>query len=99
MMLLGASSQTISAGRGMATEESWRDILTELQAGNSETARSAVERYGRRLVAVARGQLGAELRPKVDPEDVVQSVFRSFFCRVQKGRFAQKSRPIFGLCL
>ncbi|HEY7424900.1 MAG TPA: ECF-type sigma factor [Gemmataceae bacterium] len=39
-----------------------------------------VQRYTERLIALARRRLDERLRGKVDPEDVLQSVFRSF-CR------------------
>ena len=41
----------------------------------------------RRLVGLARGQL-APLRNKVDPEDVVQSAYKSFFLRYGEGALA-----------
>jgi RNA polymerase sigma-70 factor, ECF subfamily len=39
------------------------------------------ERFTRRLVGLARAHLGAKLRQKVDPEDVVQSAYKSFIFR------------------
>jgi RNA polymerase sigma-70 factor, ECF subfamily len=38
-------------------------------------------RFAHRLIALARLNLDARLRNKVDPEDVVQSVYKSFFLR------------------
>jgi RNA polymerase sigma-70 factor (ECF subfamily) len=38
-------------------------------------------RFAQRLIALARLNLDARLRNKVDPEDVVQSVYKSFFLR------------------
>lgn len=46
-----------------------------------------VERYSRRLVAFAQRQLPARVAQRVDAEDVVQSVYRSFFRRLNEGRF------------
>jgi RNA polymerase sigma-70 factor (ECF subfamily) len=56
----------------------WRD-------GNQEAARILFERYSGRLVALARARIGHRLGRRVDPEDVVQSVFRTFFRRAQTG--------------
>jgi RNA polymerase sigma-70 factor (ECF subfamily) len=47
-----------------------------------------VERYAQRLLGFARRQLPGRLRRRFDPEDVVQSVYRSFFRRLQDGQFA-----------
>ncbi len=44
--------------------------------------------YTGRLLELARYHLPATLRRRIDPEDVVQSVYRSFFQRLQEGRFS-----------
>lgn len=46
-----------------------------------------VDRYTRRLLELARRQLPERVRRRVDPEDVVQSVYRSFFRRLNDGQF------------
>jgi RNA polymerase sigma-70 factor (ECF subfamily) len=43
--------------------------------------REVFGRFAQRLIALARLNLDARLRNKVDPEDVVQSVYKSFFLR------------------
>jgi RNA polymerase sigma-70 factor (ECF subfamily) len=47
-----------------------------------------VRRFARRLSALARRRLHPAVRPRVDPEDVVQSVFRCFFDRQARSPFA-----------
>ncbi len=47
-----------------------------------------VERYTQPLLGLARRQLPERVRRRVDPEDVVQSVYRSFFRRLNEDRFA-----------
>jgi DNA-directed RNA polymerase specialized sigma24 family protein len=47
-----------------------------------------VERYTERLLDLARRRLPDALRRRLDPEDVVQSVYRSFFQRLREGRFS-----------
>ena len=42
---------------------------------------------GDRLIALARGRLSSKLTKRVDPEDVVQSAYRSFFAGVRDGRY------------
>jgi RNA polymerase sigma factor (sigma-70 family) len=55
--------------------------------GDSVAAQQLFERYVDRLVALARRRLSPSLASRVDPEDVVQSVFRTFFVRLQDGQF------------
>jgi RNA polymerase sigma-70 factor (ECF subfamily) len=40
------------------------------------------------LLQVARRQLPERIRGRLDPEDIVQSVFRSFFGRLREGEFS-----------
>src|SRR4029077_1781766 len=44
-------------------------------------------RYAERLLALAASQSSADLSPRVDPEDIVQSVFRTFFRRASLGHY------------
>jgi RNA polymerase sigma-70 factor (ECF subfamily) len=58
-----------------------------LPAGDPDAAAEIVRRFTRRLAALARRRLRSTLRQRIDPEDIVQSVFRSFFRRQALGRF------------
>lgn len=59
-------------------------VLTEKPGYEAEL----VARFSERLLAFARRQLPACVRGRLDPEDVVQSVYRSFFKRLHAGQFA-----------
>jgi RNA polymerase sigma-70 factor (ECF subfamily) len=68
-------------------------LLGELsRGGNEEAARRLFDEYVDRLLALARAHLSQRLAQRVDPEDVVQSVFRTFFGRVKDGRFHIQGR-------
>src|SRR5260370_15588177 len=56
--------------------------------GDQDAARQIVERYLDRLLHLARGRISQRLASRVDPEDIVQSVFRTFFLRLKDGRFS-----------
>jgi RNA polymerase sigma-70 factor (ECF subfamily) len=71
----------------MAKLPEGRALLQLLGTGDEEAARQVVDRYLDRLVGLARQRLSQRLASRVDPEDVVQSVFRTFFGRVKAGRF------------
>lgn len=62
-------------------------MMDDLLAGREEAAEQIVEEYTAALVAVARRQIGARLARRVDPEDVVQSVYRSLFVRARRGEY------------
>lgn len=53
-----------------------------------DDARAVFERFTRRLVGLARGHLDVRLHHKIDPEDVVQSAYKSFFLRYGEGALA-----------
>lgn len=61
-----------------------RQILSKRPGFEAEL----IDRYSQRLFALARQQLPLCVRQRVDPEDVVQSVYRSFFRRLEEGNFA-----------
>ena len=55
--------------------------------GCNDAAQEIHERYVHRLVALARTRLSEKLARKFDPDDVVQSAFRSFFHRARDGQY------------
>jgi RNA polymerase sigma-70 factor, ECF subfamily len=68
-----------------ATSDSFPDFLARLRAQDGTAARDLFERFARALVGMARGRFAPGLRHKVDPEDVVQSAYKSFFARYGDG--------------
>ena len=46
-----------------------------------EASRALFEQFSQRLIGLARTHLDGRLKNKVDPEDVVQSAYKSFFLR------------------
>jgi RNA polymerase sigma-70 factor (ECF subfamily) len=68
-------------------DESFAELMARLRCGDEEAADRVFRRFAQRLIALARKRLNAKVRQKVDAEDVVQSVYRSFFRRQAKGQF------------
>jgi RNA polymerase sigma-70 factor (ECF subfamily) len=58
----------------------WRD-------GDQQAADELFQRYTEQLLALARRQLSAKLARRLDPEDVVQSAYRSFFAGARADRY------------
>ncbi len=58
------------------------------RAGNEGAARQLFEAYAEKLMALARRRISQRLAGRLDPEDIVQSVFRTFFHRAREGEFS-----------
>ena len=70
----------------MAASDSFTDLMARLRAGDEAAAREVFQRFVGKLIRLARRQFDAVLRRKVDPEDVVQSAYKSFFLRHGEGK-------------
>jgi RNA polymerase sigma-70 factor (ECF subfamily) len=64
----------------MSPDDSFPDLLSHLKSGE-DGARAVFERFTGQLIDLARRKLDIRLRHKIDPEDVVQSAYKSFFFR------------------
>jgi len=69
------------------SEQHWESWVRRLAEGDPEVANEFWGRYGARLQGLAARYLSTGLRRREGPEDVVQSVCRTFFRRVQIGKF------------
>ncbi len=69
----------------MSESASFDQLMARLRAGDEDAAAWLFRHYTARLIALARARLDGALRPKVDPEDILQSVFKSFFLRQAEG--------------
>ena len=61
--------------------DSFAQFLARLHSQNDAAAQELFARFARRLIGLAHRHIQAGLRHKVDPEDVVQSAYKSFFLR------------------
>lgn len=71
----------------MSGADSFDGIVARLRAGDEDAAAEVYRRFTGRLIRLAYGWLDSRMRQKMDPEDVTQSVFRTFFLRQAKGQF------------
>jgi RNA polymerase sigma-70 factor (ECF subfamily) len=62
-----------------------RSLLRRLRGGQLDAATALYVRYAERLHELTRKRRAADLATRVDPEDIVQSVFRTFFRRAAQG--------------
>jgi RNA polymerase sigma-70 factor (ECF subfamily) len=63
------------------------NLVARWRQGDQQAAQQLFERYVGQLIALARTRLSSKLSQRIDPEDVVQSAYRSFFAGAQAGRF------------
>jgi RNA polymerase sigma-70 factor (ECF subfamily) len=70
-------------GPALTTNDGFSGLTEGLRAGEHAAAAMLVERFTSRLIALARTRLDPLLVYKVDPEDLVQSVYKSFLKRLQ----------------
>ncbi|TWT95430.1 RNA polymerase sigma factor [Botrimarina colliarenosi] len=75
----------ITSSLNAVQTKSDRSLLRRFRSGEQDAATEIYVRYARRLQALASKQTGADLGSRFDPEDVVQSVFRTFFRRASAG--------------
>ncbi|HEV3203436.1 MAG TPA: sigma-70 family RNA polymerase sigma factor [Gemmataceae bacterium] len=71
----------------MTTHDSFANLIVRLRQGDQDAATMVFERYSARLLRLAFKNLDAAICSKVDPDDLIQSAFRSFFHRTVSGEF------------
>jgi len=62
-------------------------LLQRVRCGSQDAAFRLYLRYAQRLRALARAQCSSQLAQRVDVDDIVQSVFGSFFRRASQGYY------------
>ncbi|MCA1686883.1 MAG: sigma-70 family RNA polymerase sigma factor [Planctomycetia bacterium] len=68
-------------------EVSDRSLLRRLQHGQADASTELYLRYAERLRKLAASQSSPDLAQRFEPEDIVQSVFRTFFRRAGLGQY------------
>jgi RNA polymerase sigma-70 factor (ECF subfamily) len=71
----------------MNTADQGRNLVERWRKGDPLAAEQLFARYAVRLARLAEQRLSQKLAARVDGEDVVQSVFRTFFARTARGEF------------
>ncbi len=65
-------------------------LLRYKENADEQAAAILYDRYAARLIALARSQMNAQLKRRIDPEEVVQSALRSFFINFRKASEGRK---------
>src|SRR3954470_11644903 len=82
-------SPGLGAGAGTMPDETPSDhsLLKRFRRGQDDGPTLLYLRYAERLRSLAARQSSPSLATRVDPEDIVQSVFRTFFRRAAEGQY------------
>src|SRR5689334_17094680 len=80
-------SQAGGPDLGITDEGSDGSLVRRFRAGEDDAATKLYKRYAERLHRLAQRNTALDLTPRFDAEDVVQSVFRTFFRRVRTGLY------------
>lgn len=62
-------------------------LLVRFQSGEDDASTALYSRYAERLISLARSSMGDDLSSRFDAEDIIQSVFRTFFRRLSEGQY------------
>jgi RNA polymerase sigma-70 factor (ECF subfamily) len=71
----------------MSSDGRFSHLLQQVRGGDEGAAAVIFQRFVDQLAAKAHQHLSPAVRRQVDAEDVVQSVYRTFFRRVRQGEF------------
>ena len=67
--------------------KNWEDLAEKLGCSPEDAAAEVFRRYSQRLLALAESRLNPRVKARVGADDIVQSVFRTFFRRSADGQF------------
>jgi RNA polymerase sigma-70 factor (ECF subfamily) len=84
---MSAENASSAPGTSSASELSDHSLLRRFRGGNQEAATQLYLRYAQRLRNLARAECSPDLGPRFDIDDIVQSVFGSFFRGASKGDY------------
>ncbi len=75
-----------------------RDLVARYRRGDQQAATVLFRRYVERLTVLVRRRLSPRLASRMDPEDILQSAYRSFFDGLGRGAFeVQGADELWGL--
>lgn len=92
------SSDDDSVNLQNANEPSDRSLVNQLRNGDETAAAKLYRRYALRLHGLADRQMSAGIRRTHEPDDIVQSAFRSLFRGVTAGSYQAPRAIRCGAC-
>ncbi len=99
---MSESSEPNSGDQHLASDShpTDRSLVRRLQVGSNDAASQLYLKYARRLQSLAKANVARDLSARLDVEDIVQSIFRTFFRRVSRGEYEiPEGEELWGLLL
>lgn len=82
-----SSGVELTTKRGEADDAGDRSLVARIRTGDDAAAAELYARYARRVLGLAKQQMSAQVRFLAEPEDIVQSAFRSLFRGISSGSY------------
>lgn len=82
-----AEEMEVQVAASAGDEVSDQSLLRRFREGSQDAATQLYVRYAKRLRALARAQCSADLARRVEVDDLVQSIFGSFFRGASRGYY------------
>ena len=76
------------AARHINDSDASQALFDRFRAGEERAAAAIYGRYCEKLLALARQRISRKISARLDPDDVVQSAYRSFFLRARRGEYS-----------
>lgn len=64
-----------------------RSLVAAVRSGDERAAAELYERYAARVFGLVKAQMADQLKQRTDPEDIVQSIFKSIFRGMSSGGY------------
>lgn len=74
-----------------SASESFHDMMRLIDQADGQACAEVFHRYAQQLIGVARARMSRQIRAKEDAEDIVQSVFKSFFAAHTPGKYSYEN--------
>ena len=87
MMTNPDQSKPTNEGRSGLSQTTDQSLLRRFRDGSDDAATALYIRYAERLQRLADFQVSPQLAARIDPEEIVQSVFRTFFRLAGQGQY------------
>ncbi len=82
-----STNEPTDGGEDPSQSRSDHVLLKRFRSGEQDAATALYVRYSERLQALAKAKTSSALASRFDADDIVQSVFRTFFRRVSGGLY------------